>query len=320
MGEELRDRLDRLADRSGDGEPGAYERWDLARERRQRARRVGTAMLAFAVAIAGIGGAWFALRRGGDAAVQVQQPAAAVVSRGPMSVWPETPLTPPDVLANVQRAAVHDSRYAWRLDRVEVIRRFAASVLGWHPVDAERVLRNERPATGTAYLVRPRITILMECPSHGQCPWNPELSVVVDQLGRKGDKGIWSVVSVTSPNLTLPVAAGDTVVSGEALTVEMRLADLQHAAIGLSYDRQAVAAPGEPCVPRFEGSADVTRRRFQLFVPDPLYDAQSCAPGAAGYVFAYTTPKLIVQTGDPLVESAAISDLSIVPVLFAAAP
>jgi hypothetical protein len=314
MGEELRDRLDRLADRSGDGDPGAYDRWDHARERRQRTRRLGAGVLAFVVAIAGIGGAWFALGRGGDEPAQVPPPAA--VSQGPMSVWPENPLTPPDSFTNLQRAALHQQKYAWRLDPVEVIRRFAGTVLGWHPVQATRFLQNGAPTAGDVYLVRPRVTILMECPSHGQCPWDPEIRVMVDQLGRTGPKGIWSVVSVTSPFLKLPVEAGDTVVAGDFLTVEMRLAESQHAAIGLSYDRQALANSGEPCVPQFEGSADVTGRSFRLVVPDPLYEEGACAPGAAGYVFAYTTPQLTVQTGDPLVESAAITDLSIVPVRF----
>jgi hypothetical protein len=318
MGEELRDRLDRLADRSGDGDPGAYDRWDHMRERRGRARRIGTGVLAFAVAIAGIGGAWFALGRGGDEPAQVPPPAA--VSQGPMSVWPENPLTPPDSFTNVQRAALHEQRYAWRLDPVEVIRRFADSVLGWHPVDATKLLPNDTLTSGDIYTVRPRITISLQCPAHGPCPWAPEIDVAVDQLGRTGDHGIWSVVSVESPFLSLPVEAGDTVVAGDVLAIEMRLAESQHAAIGLSYDRQALAKPGEPCVPQFEGSADVTGRRFQLVVPDPLYEEGACAPGAAGYVFAYTTPQLTVQIGDPLEESAAITDLSIVPVRFSASP
>jgi hypothetical protein len=319
MGDALREQLERLADRANADAAGAYERWDGARERRQRARRVGTGVLAFAVAITGIGGAWFALGQGGEPAAQVPPPAPAAVSQGPMSVWPESPVTPSDSFTNVQRAALHEQKYAWRLDPVEVIRRFADTVLGWHPVDATRFLQNGAATSGDVYTVQPKITILMRCPAHGSCPWAPEIHVMVDQLGRTGDHGIWSIVSVTSPNLTLPVEAGDTVVAGEALDVQMRLAASQHAAIGLAYDRQALAAPGEPCVPQFEGSADVTGRSFPLVVPDPLYEEAPCAPGAAGYVFAYTTPKLTVQTGDPLVESAAISDLSIVPVRFVAA-
>jgi hypothetical protein len=315
MGDELRDRLDRLADRSGADEPGALDRWDAARERRRSARRFGTGVLAFAVAIAGIGGAWFALGRGGDA--DAGPGTLLVVTQGPMSVWPETPLSSPTALADAQRSATQTGRRAWRLDPAEVISRFSQSVLGWGAVDVD--LR--RTTEGVAvYHVAPRVTVLMKCPRSGPCPWAPEVFVAVAQLARHGDRGIWSVVSVESPNLHLPVAVADAVVAGEPLDVTMQLADLQHAAVGFAYSLQTSVATGEECPPRFVGAADVTEPQIRLQVPNPLFPIDRCDQlGATGYVFAYTTPELTVQTGDPLVESAAITEVSIVPVRFVSA-
>jgi hypothetical protein len=227
---------------------------------------------------------------------------------GPMSVWPESPFDPADALREEQ-ARVDAGRHRWRLDGEEVVTRFAQSVLGWVAIE---VGDGGSPTGGgpATFRVRP---VCDGCDDRDG--W---IGVTVDRL--LGGRSIWSVVGVTSPRLRLPVEAGDTVVAGDLLGFELDLSDGRHAAVGLRY-LQRIGAPGTDCGDRFAGEAGVTATEASVSVPDPLFDRRTCpAFGIAGYVFAYTTPELTVQTGDPMLEPAFVEDLAIVPVLVAPEP
>jgi hypothetical protein len=127
--------------------------------------------------------------------------------------------------------------------------------------------------------------------------------------------GVWSVIAVTSPRLRLPVETGDTVVGGQSLPIGLDLAQDRHAAVGLRYVQRIGISD---CGDGLAGEAGITAADASVTVPDPLFANESCTT-AAGYVFAYTSTRLTVQTGDPMLEPAYIADLSIVPVRFSQA-
>lgn len=232
---------------------------------------------------------------------------------GPMSIWPEDPFDRSDVLRHEQDR-VDGGSDPWRQDADAVVIRFARNVLGW-----DRIEFNDEggsPADGPRVRhIRPRCA--RECVV-ADGPWT---GVTVDRLGQQGSDAIWSVVAVSSERLRLPVALGAIVAAGDLLTVRTELEDDEHAAVGIRYVQRLRGGISIDCGDEFEGGAGIVAAEDTLTVPDPLFDDETCADaGAVGYVFAYTTPRLTVQTGDPLLESASITDLSIVPVRFSQEP
>jgi hypothetical protein len=230
---------------------------------------------------------------------------------GPLSIWPENPFSPPDALREAQDRASR-GRDTWRGSPTVVVSRFARSIFGWDRVEFMDVAG----APG----VPPRtFTVREGCASEGICgATDPRwIDVTVDQLGAHGDAGIWSVTTVSSQRLPMPVEPGQVVTAGDVLPFRLEVAGGEHAAVGIRYVQRLDGSTSAECPDGFEGRTDVTDRHQELTVPDPLFAEGPCAGiGAAGYVFAYVTPTLTVQTGDPLLESAAITDLSIVPVQF----
>ena len=153
-----------------------------------------------------------------------------------------------------------------------------------------------------------------DCEACGD-PTDEWVEVTVDRLLADRPGGVWSVVAVTSPHLRLPVTgrrhrcrrtvAPDRAGPREGSARGGGSAIVQHVAAR----RAATGIAGE---------AGITAADASVTVPDPLFKNDSCT-AAAGYVFAYTSPTLTVQTGDPLLEPAYIADLSIVPVRFSQA-
>lgn len=234
-----------------------------------------------------------------------------IMQSGPMSVWPEDPFSPEDALREAQDRANAGSD-GWRRSPTVVVARFARSIFGWDRVEFAEGVRGpgDHPRT---------FPIRAGCASEGICaPTDPRwIDVTVDQLGVRRDVGVWSVIAVTSERLPLPVEAGQVVAAGDVVPFRMDLRDGEHAAVGIRYVQRLGGSMTIDCPDRFEGRTDVTGSQQEITVPSPIFAEGPCAGfGAAGYVFAYITSTLTVQTGDPLLESAAITDLSIVPVAF----
>ena len=253
--------------------------------------------LAAAVAVL-LGAGWFAFVR----TVRPDGGPVGITTTGPMSIWPESPLDPEDALRREQDL-VDQGQDAWRLQSEEVVARFAQRVFGWVSIRIDPPAgASHGPAT---YRMR------SDCEACGD-PTDEWIEVTVDRLLADRPGGVWSVVAVTSPHLRLPVQAGDTVVAGQSLSIGLDLAKDRHAAVGLHYVERVGSTS---CGDGLAGEAGITSADALVTVPDPLFANEFCA-AAAGYVFAYTSPTLTVQTGDPLLEPAYIADLSIVPVRF----
>jgi hypothetical protein len=253
--------------------------------------------LAAAVAVL-LGAGWFVFVR----AVEPEGGPVGISVTGPMSIWPESPLDPEDSLRREQDL-VDQGQDAWRLQPEELVARFAQRVFGWVSIRID-------PPAGTAH---GPVTYRMrsDCEACGD-PADEWFEVTVDRLLADRPGGVWSVVAVTSPHLRLPVKAGDTVAAGQTLPIGLDLAQDRHAAVGLRYVEHVGSTS---CGDGIAGEAGITAAEASVTVPDPLFSDESCG-AAAGYVFAYTSPKLTVQTGDPLLEPAYIADLAIVPVWF----
>lgn len=263
------------------------------------------ALAAVAAVVGLLGAGWFVFLR-------TERPGrgpVGITATGPMSIWPESPFDGPDALAHAQ-ARLDGGKDGWRLHPDEVVARFAQSVFGWVDILIEEGAdpHGAGPAT---YRIR------SDCDACGDDEEWVEVSL--DRLLGERPGTVWSVVAVTSPRLHLPVEAGDTVVAGERLPFGLDLARDRHAAVGTRYVQRIGVEPSGDCGEGFAGEAAVTGSSVEVTAPDPLYGDETCT-SAAGYVFAYTTPRLTVQTGDPLLEPAYVADLSIVPVRFTQDP
>jgi hypothetical protein len=234
-----------------------------------------------------------------------------VSATGPMSVWPEDPFDPVDALTREQ-TRVEAGRDAWRLHSEAVVAHFVQSVFGWIKIEVDDV----PGAAGTAvdpgpvtYRAREDCGVLCEGVDDG---W---IEVTVDRLLDWRAGTVWSVVAVHSDRLRLPVEPGDTVVAGDALAFRLDVSPDRHAAVGVRFLQLLGGDRPLDCGHGFAGDAGVTADEVTTTVPDPLFEDASCRGlGAVGYVFAYTTARLTVQTGDPLLEPVYLADLSIVPV------
>jgi hypothetical protein len=259
-------------------------------------------VLAVAV-IAGVAAGWFVLAGPGDGGVGSD----TVSATGPMSIWPEDPWDPADALTREQ-TTVEGGRDGWRLHSEAVVAHFVQSVFGWIRIEIDGV--PDAPATGpVTYRAREDCGVLCEGIDDG---W---VEVTVDRLLGERAGTVWSVVAVNSDRLHLPVEPGDTVAAGDALAFQLSFSPDRHAAVGVRFLQRLGGDRPLDCGHGFAGEAGVTAAEATTTVPDPLFDDGSCAAaGGVGYVFAYTTARLTVQTGDPLLEPVYLVDLSIVPV------
>jgi hypothetical protein len=292
--DDLRDRLEQLS-RRVDERPEPLARLEVARRRRTRRRRVGTIFLALSVASAGTVGVVVAF---GDA-----EPTHRTV-RGPeplaiLTIWPESPFAVEAAPSaeEVQSALdAGDPEVAWRSDPENLARAFARRFLSWGAKSLEPV-RAEGAVAGGMAKYR-----LSSCPVGASCYIEYEEVVTLIQPARQGEGGIWSVASVqgdvdvsvswTDPAPTLE--AGSTLeirgAGGGSVSFGLRLWD----GCGLDrYNRTARSGFGRLAVPDFD---------------------HSCAPFAAGYLFAAQGAEVGAGWRDPLQDPKSMPSITIVPV------
>lgn len=262
------------------------------------------------IVLTGLGAGWFALSGSGHGT----KGEGVVTATGPLSIWPEGPFDAADALRREQ-TLVDGGADRWRLRAEAVVAHFTQSVFGWITLEVADP-SDVAPETGpVTYRAREDCGVLCE---GGDGGW---VEVTVDRLLGERDGTVWSVVAVRSDRLRLPVEPGDTVVAGDPLSFDLDVAADRHAAVGLRFLQRMGREQPRDCGHGFAGEAGVTAAEATTTVPDPLFQDGSCAAaGAVGYVFAYTTARLTVQTGDPMLEPVYITDLSIVPVRFSQDP
>jgi len=303
MADELRTRLERLADRAPGARPAAaLDRLDRARHRRNRTRKVGALVVAALVATGGTVTALLAFDDDGSSrAVGDPSPTASAWTPPEiLTVWPENAVTNHATDPSVIQRAVDqgDQELQWRIDPDEVARRFAALILGWSDVTLiERDLETEDAVR--AYDMTP-------CPPDVTCDLEgPGPRVRLIQPETTGEGGIWSVAEVKSSDLAIAgigdvysAAAGQIVASpGSWVEYQMRLPEGVNAHVGY------VLANGCEVATAFDVGLHSDRHVLQL--PTAWERAsEACSTTGAGYIFAYAQSSITVPVGDPLVESA----------------
>lgn len=299
MTDDLRQRLERLADRAGDG-PGGFEGLRAARARKVRRQRLGAGLLAVAVAVAGTVTAMTAFRdRVDDPTVPVEQ-----VWTPPevLTVWPENPVrgeSSEDVQAAVDAG---DESLAWRLDPERVAEHFARTFMAW---DDPLVVKQGIGETTPIYTVNP-CGPTVDC-SYPAAEWLAVVITLVQPAGT-GAGGIWGVARVESAPLGIEVGGADPALAfGSSVDLTADIADDTSAHAGI------VVANG--CEEVFELEKSIPSST-SLTVPAAENLDPSCGRIGAGYVFVYAMDDTTEPTGDPLLEAAAIEYpwLTIVPV------
>lgn len=161
-------------------------------------RRIGIAVFAILVAVAGSWGAFAALR------------GSSGIGRGPASgpegfnaLWPETSLT--DAQGIQARVDAGDPDVQWRTDAGAVALRFAEEKLGW-PDPIAGVTATDDPDTVRVSLHGPDASCQgAEC--GGPQPAQTIVNVTLQRLARSGEGGIWSVTAVDGGEQSSPSAA-----------------------------------------------------------------------------------------------------------------
>src|SRR5262245_2197 len=202
---ELRDRLERLGERAP-SPPDAFERLERARRRRERNRRITAGAVALLVAIAGSVAAFTAFTGS-------EPQAAGSGDDGFVAIWPES--TYEDALQVQDLVDAGDPSVAWRLDAQETAIAFARDALGWSDVAVEVAPDDVR----TELLVR---SPGGPCGSPPEPVCDPrEVDVELGRLDGESN-GIWSVISVRSPEFESAPEAGSEIVAGEQLDLVTR--------------------------------------------------------------------------------------------------
>ncbi len=270
----------------------------LGESRAGRVRRIANLLIAAALSMT----AGFLFLRAMD------RPALkGPISFGPKAtVWPENALSVGMSLEVIQREASFDRGSMWRLVPRKVVARFADEVLGWGNVRISGGGEPEPDGTIIFTVTTDSTCGLPTAPCPGRAP--PDLQVtLVQPLGEQPLGGIWSVSEVESPSLTLPDVQGH-LAGGQALAVGIDMAKTEHAVVGAAYVDECGRTT-------FDSRVGIRESANALEIPDPLFTSgPACSGSANGYLFAYTTPQLVVQTGDPFLESASLNDLAIVAV------
>jgi len=302
MTDDVRNRLERLADRVvTDRDDDPIARLDGGRRRRATNRRMGAVAVALAVALAGTATAMAAFDDDDHIVAVDPQPTGAPDWMPPdvLTVWPENPVTahitdPQTIQRWVDRG---DAELQWRKDPEEVVRRFAAIVLGWSDVTiVERDI--ETGADVRAYDVDP-------CPSDATCFGDPGPAVWVTQSAAIGREGIWSVLQVEGSGLR--IGTRGVVAAGSDLRFRLAATSGTDVHIGI------VATNG--CVSLMDFQPGLSSGPAALQVPAPEV-ADGCADVAVGYAFAYAQAGTTVPIGDPFLESAPMEFpwLTVVPI------
>ena len=272
---------------------------DAMGDRKRLRPRVMAGVMVAVLALGATAAVWATLR-GDDEAPSV---AAYVPPRVP-TVWPEAGLEGQETARVVQdRADNHDPEIVWRRSPGKVVHGFVASVLGW----SDPEVRPQYPG-----LQGPdrwyTVTKHSSCPAGAICDRPAStLDIEVVQPARQGDGGIWSVATVRSSNLRIAVETADPPRAGTIPGVAARAAGLHTLAGAQWYDG---CAAGHDIVDEI-----LRPSRFEITLPDPMPAASpGCGSVASGYAYAYAVPRLTQPVGDPLLESASLTDLTIVPI------
>jgi hypothetical protein len=314
----------------------AFDRLERLRQRRQRNRRIATAVFAFVIAISGSFAAFEAFRGSNGS--------AAIRGTGPFyALWPELTLAD----AQQSQAAVDGGAGAWRLDARTTTGRFVALTLGWS--DFAVTMPDGTNLDGPGPVTLDVSTLAPPCPSplpgtEGPMNCGPQWeTVTLERLVRQDATGIWSVTDVegafpSSDNvLSFPFAPGDTVVSGQEVSIPFVVPDGLTAVAGYTYIGKCGSSTAFENVKQ-DNSEILFRVAGSTFKESCTSNgsggSSSSGPGRAdlnvaidGYVFVLASHDLDLASGwdpftggEPLPRDTSVVALAAVPVHFVPVP
>ena len=194
----------------------ALEGVEHRRRQRDRNRRIRAGALALCIGVAGVG----------VTAIALEETAPGNSADGETSivaVWPEDTIT--EAEAAQAAADANDPDSVWRLDEIEVARRFVVDALGW--AGCCEFLDNPQQPDGSIQIAVS--TTMAPCPTPAPeadafaCHLPRTAILTVDQPIRNDDGGIWSVTSVASDRFRLALAAGDSLPDARHINIEAML-------------------------------------------------------------------------------------------------
>jgi hypothetical protein len=281
------------------------------RHRRHVRRRATAAAVACLVAVGGLSLAAVAVVNGR----QGTQPTSTTWT--PPSVptlWPElwTEPTAAATMADVQRRVdAGDPSVQWRTDPRAVVERFTKNVLGWTDWDPRVEAAPDRLGD-----VRFRVSCGRRCASVGP------VTMFLNQPGRRGDGGIWSIGAVVDPSVDVAVSdagplqgVGMRATAGSStarVIMTMRLGFAGRGGLEL-YNGCEIIQSSSPPIDRPGGSWNQV---VPWFAAHPI----NCGgTTAAGYVFGFVkSAEMGVDTEGPFRQPhVLLYHLTALPVLVA---
>ena len=274
---------------------------DDSRDRKRARLQIVAGAMAGVLVLGATATVWVAFSNDGET-----PPATTYVPPRVPTVWPEAGLEEQETARVVQyRADNEDPEVTWRLDPDQVVHGFVASVLGWSD---PRVREMESGADGTVWYVA---TERQPCPPDVfGCPFvlpgnDPTLRIGLIQPATQGEGGIWSIAIVRSSDLRVAATSG---APPGAVAIE------GSAGRGVKLHTLAGARWYDGCRTRHAIRDNIRRpSRFRVGPVTAVGTSPSCGPVASGYAYVYAVSGETVPVGDPLLESAPIVDLTIVP-------
>ena len=202
----------------------------LRRVRRVRALNASVAGLAAIALVAGtVIGARGLLRSDGTTIGDEGPTPSPSPSRGtvtlvlslPGAVWPEVDQTS----LETAQARGDAGELAWRLDPVETAAAFAKEIFGWRPADVQTRPIEAVPGAADIVVV-PVSNAGLEPGVDAAGPPAPTTSVMLRQLGAKGDGGVWTVIGADS-DLIATEPLPESIVAGSTIEVDAPVSDVQ---------------------------------------------------------------------------------------------
>lgn len=206
----------------------------------------------------------------------------------------------------------------WLLDPDALTHRFAETVLGWYD-DGTYDVSTEPTADGLLRTTLTRVPEECDPPDEDrgvmECLVGTE-ELLLAQPVRSGEGGLWAIVEVRAPTLTVDVAAGETVTNGGSVSVNATLDDRVRVVVG-----SAVGAWSDerPCG-TYSGTARLTTQqdRIAVAVPPDRASGTECGEAAPGYVWVATATWHASAGADPLNgDSTYYVEVTAVPIVVA---
>ena len=279
-----------------------------------RSSRIVAGVTAFAVFALAAVFAWQAFRpvqrrEGPSPSTEVVEPGA----EGSL-LWP---IRTTQMLEAEQSAADSgDGVPPFLLDAHRLIEAFADRVLGWRSGSYDVSTQSRDDGSVAAILTRRAVPCPSPSPGGAMdvaCYTGSE-EVVVAQPGTTGDGGLWVVMSVSSPDLTIEGVPGEVVTNGTSIpvtsTLPVGLRTVTGSLIGSVEDgRDCDLTSGVGRVGHGAGTVQVQ------VAPDA--DAgTTCGPDAPGFVWVASAMWDIHPGADPLVgDSTTYTAVSAIPIL-----